>query len=339
VQNGTVTPTGTARPTLHDVAEHANVSKSLVSLALRGDPGVGEQTRLRILRSADELGYRSNALARSLREGRTMLIGAVLSSLDNPYHVEIVAGLEQAAEQAGLGVIMVHGSKDLDRRARHLDALLDLGVDGVVMIGSRTPAGQLQRAARRTPIVMVGRSESPIAGIDSVRNDDERGAALAVDHLVGLGRTGIAHVTSGDRPAGRARRRGYEAAMRERGLSGIRIIERESTPDLPAALAAAHADGVDAVFARNDVEAFDVLDAAVDAGLSVPGDLAVVGYDDTVLARRARPTLTSIVQPRQQMGALAVELLRERQGGRTDDRDEVLSPSIAVRASTAGWRR
>lgn len=316
------------KPTILDVAARAGVSKSLVSLALRGDPGVGAGARERILLAADELGYRSNVLARALRQQRTMLVGVVISSLDNPYHTEIVASVEQAAEAAGLSVLLAHGSRDRGRLAGRVDALLDLNVDGVVVVSSWLDAPTLQAAARRAPVVMVGRSLEPVAGIDSVNNDDEHGARLVVDHLVGCGRERIVHVTSSTRPAGVARRRGYEAAMRAHGL------DRHVRVAAPDAIGAALADGHHAVFARNDVEAFEVLDHAWDHGLSVPGDLAIVGYDDSALALRARPRLTSVHQPREIMGVRAVQLLTERLGGRAEDRHDVLEPTLVVRGTT-----
>lgn len=318
------------KPTILDVAARAGVSKSLVSLALRGDPGVGPRARARILAVADELGYRSNTLARALREQRTMLVGVVISSLDNPYHTEVVASVEQAAEGAGLSVLLAHGSRDRGRLAARVDALLDLNVDGLVVVSSWLDGPTLQAAARRAPVVMVGRSLEPVAGIDSVNNDDELGARLVVDHLVSRGRERILHVTSSTRPAGLARRAGYETAMRAHGLGRHTRVAR------PDELGPALADGHHAVFARNDVEAFEVLDHALDHGMSVPGDLAIVGYDDSALALRARPRLTSVHQPRELMGARSVQLLTERLGGRTGDRHEVLAPSLVVRGSTSG---
>lgn len=326
---------GTGRPTILDVAARAGVSKSLVSLALRDAPGVGARTRERILRAADELGYRSNMLARALRERRTMLIGAVLSSLDNPYHTQVVAAVEQAAEAAGLSVLLAHGSRERGRLDGRVESLLDLNVDGLLVVSSWVSAPTLQAAARRAPVVMLGRSLEPVAGIDSVNNDDEAGAALAVQHLVETGHERIAHLTSSRRPAGLARRSGYAVAMHAAGLDGaVRVIERERGAPAGPGVQAALDDGYDAVFARNDVEACDVLDHAWDRGIGVPDDLAVVGYDDSVLAQRSRPRLTSVHQPRTQMGELAVELLTERLAGRTADRHEVLAPRLVVRQSS-----
>ncbi|MGW6228362.1 LacI family DNA-binding transcriptional regulator, partial [Cellulosimicrobium cellulans] len=282
-------PDAPRRPTLLDVAAHAGVSKSLASLALRGDAGVSDRTRERIQNAADALGYRSNRLARALKQGRSMLLGVVLSSLDNPYHTEIVASVEAAAEADGLSVLLAHGSRDRGRLADRVQQLLDLAVDGLVVVSSWVEPQALTAAARRAPVVMVGRPAAPVAGVDTVNNDDERGAALVVDHLVATGRTRVAHVTGSRRPAGLARRAGYEAAMRAHGLGEhVRVVEHDgAVPPLEPLLDA----GYDAVFARNDVEAFDVLDQAHDLRLHVPGELAVVGYDDTALATRARQSI------------------------------------------------
>nr|WP_172151442.1 LacI family DNA-binding transcriptional regulator [Isoptericola chiayiensis] len=312
-----------------DVAAAAGVSKSLVSLALRGDPGVSERTRERILAVADQVGYRPSLSARTLKQGRSMLVGVVISSLANPYHTEIVASVEDAAEAQGLSVVLAHGSRERHRLADRVQQLGDLGVDGLVVVSSWVPAEVLTTAARRAPVVMVGRTAEPVPGIDSVNNDDEHGAALVVRHLAAQGHERIAHVNGSRRPAGTARRRGYEDAMAAVGLeSHVRTVEPDGVAELLAG-----PGRPTAVFARNDVEACDVLDHALDAGLAVPADLAVVGYDDTMLARRARPRLTTVQQQREVMGTRAVELLTGRLGGRADDVHEVLEPRLVVRAS------
>ncbi|MFI8527382.1 LacI family DNA-binding transcriptional regulator [Promicromonospora sukumoe] len=322
------------RPTIIDVATHAGVSKSLVSLALRDAPGVGAATRERILRVADELGYRSNTLAQGLRQRRSTLLGVVVSSLDNPYHTQVVESVEQAAQADGLSVLLAHGARDQGRLADRMNSLLDLNVAGLIVVSSWADPGTLQSAARRAPVIMVGRSLEPVAGIDSVNNDDELGAALVVRHLVAAGHERIAHLTSSRRPAGLARERGYRTAMAEHGLEAYtRVLRRHPGEAATGLLREATAEGSTAVFARNDVEAFDVLDHAWDHGLDVPDDLAVVGYDDSALALRARPRLTSVHQPRERMGELAAELLRERLGGRSEDRHEVLRPRLVPRAS------
>jgi DNA-binding LacI/PurR family transcriptional regulator len=331
---GAAPPSRRNRPTILDIADRAGVSKSLVSLALRNDPGVGARTRERILQVASEIGYRPHVLARALRERRTMRLGVTLTNLGNPYHTEVVAAVEEAAETAGLSVLLAHGKRAGGQLGERINTLLDLNLDGIVVISSWADPAMLQAASRRAPVVMIGRSLEPVEGVDSVNNDDEAGAALAVGHLAARGHEKILHVTSSPRPAGLARRRGYEAAMRTLGLDAYtRVLTWDRADALAPALGSALTDGYDAVFARNDVEAADVLDYAWDHGIAVPADLAVIGYDDSMLARRARPRLTSVHQPRTGMGARAVELLLERIDGRSEDRHEVHTPHLVVRES------
>ena len=322
------------RPTIVDVAAAAGVSKSLVSLALRGDRGVSEATSARILAAAERLGYRSNTLARSLVQGRTMMLGVLLTDLANPYHTEVVAGVEESADAEGFTVLLAHGQRDRARLARQLDALLRLNVDGVVVVSSWLEPRALADAAGRIPVVMVGRPEEFAPGVDTVANDDRAGAEAAVRHLAGLGHERIAHLSGTGRPASRARRRGYQETMEGLGLAGhVTVREIDDAPHgRERAADALLGTEPTAVFAVNDLAALAVLDRAYAAGTT---GLSVVGYDNTFLAQTVRPRLTSVDQPRSVMGNLAVRLLSERMGGRTEDRHEVLVPRLVVRDSTS----
>ncbi|GAB3709312.1 LacI family DNA-binding transcriptional regulator [Nocardiopsis nanhaiensis] len=324
------------RPTIVDVAAAAGVSKSLVSLALRGDHGVSPATSARILATADQLGYRSNTLARGLVQGRTMLLGVLLTDLANPYHTEVVSGVEESAEERGFTVLLAHGRRDPDRLSQQLDALLQLNVDGVVVVSSWLPPEALAAAARRVPLVVVGRPEAFTPGVDTVANDDLAGAEEAVSHLAGLGHERIAHLAGSGRPASRAREAGYRETMRALGLAGHISIRRVGDGQgREGAAAELLAEEPTAVFAANDLAALAVLDGAHESGRAAPGGVSVVGYDNTSLSETVRPRLTSVDQPRLVMGRLATRLLLERVGGRTGDRHEVLAPSLVVRASTA----
>ncbi|MEV2276685.1 LacI family DNA-binding transcriptional regulator [Nocardiopsis sp. NPDC049922] len=319
------------------MAAEAGVSKSLVSLALRGDAGVSEATGARILAAAERLGYRSNTLARGLVQGRTMILGVLLTDLANPYHTEVVAGVEEAADTGGFTVLMAHGRRDRARLAHQLDALLRLNVDGVVVVSSWVEPDALADAARRAPVVMVGRPERFTGGVDTVTNDDRAGAEAAVRHLAELGHERIAHLSGSRSPASRTRREGYGEAMGALGLDR-RVAVREIGDDPRGGERAAEAllaARPTAVFAVNDLAALAVLDRAHAEGIAVPEELSVVGYDNTALADTVRPRLTSVDQPRLVMGGLAVEMVVERLSGRTEDRHEVLTPSLVIRASTA----
>jgi DNA-binding LacI/PurR family transcriptional regulator len=324
------------RPTIVDVAKAAGVSKSLVSLALRGDSGVSEATRIRIAGVADQLGYRSNRLARSLVQGRTALFGAITTDLGNAYYTEILSGVEVAAENAGFGLLIGQGRRDAGRLASRLDDLIGLNVDGIVVVSSRVDPRVLASAASRMPIVVVGRMPDVVPGVDTVTSDDEAGAFAATSHLLGAGHRRIAFATASSRPAARARRAGYESAMRGAGADAL-ILVADDLGDLELRVRGVLGGGPrpTAVVASNDLTAVTVLDAAIDLGLDVPGDLAVVGYDNTALASLVRPRLSSVDQPSDSIGQLCVDLLLERLAGRSTDRHEVLAPALVVRASSA----
>ncbi|HEY7283745.1 MAG TPA: LacI family DNA-binding transcriptional regulator, partial [Actinomycetota bacterium] len=188
---GSGRPGRPAHPTIVDVARKAGVSKSLVSLALRGDPRVREEKRRAIRRAADQIGYRPNAVARSLVSRRTNVVGVMLSDLHNQYFVEVVDGIESEAHAAEYRALINTGARQPDREWDALETLLQLRTDGVILAGTVLPAARILAAASAVPLVLVAR-RSP--SVDSVANDDRLGARLAVEHLVALGHRRLAHV-------------------------------------------------------------------------------------------------------------------------------------------------
>jgi DNA-binding LacI/PurR family transcriptional regulator len=327
-------------PTILDVAERAGVSKSLVSLVLRGSPRVREEKRAAVLRAAEQLGYRPNAMARSLVRKRTNVIGVMLSDLHNIYFVEVVDGIEAEAVAAGYRALINTGSREADREWEAIETLLQLRTDGVILAGPVLPAARILSAAAAVPLVLVARaSRSPHA--DSVTNDDRAGARLAVDHLVALGHRDIAHVDGGHGAGSAARRAGYLDAMRAHGLAGSAVVvpgaftEDGGASGVDRLLASARRRPT-AVFVANDLAAVGALHALERQGLAVPADVSVVGYDNTSLAALGHIDLTTIDQPRRQIGATAVRLLLERlEGGRDRARHVVVAPSLVVRGTTA----
>lgn len=329
---GDVTHTTVRRPTILDVARVAGVSKSLVSLALRGDGGVSEATRQRITAVANDLGYRSNAVARALVQGRTSLIGAVATDLANPYHSEVIGGIERAADEAGFDVLIAHGRRDPQRVTARIERMIELNVDGIIVVSSLADPLVLHDVVRHAPIVVVGRMPTAVSAIDSIVSDDEGGVAAAVAHLLESGYGSVGFASASHRPAAQARLDGY--------LSALGAPHRARTYDLTGDTAAAIAsmltapDRPDAIIANNDVTAVTIVDAALDRSIGIPDQLAVVGYDDTALASLVRPSLTSISQPNDEIGRLAMAMLSERFAGRVDDRHEVIAPTLVVRGSS-----
>ena len=327
-------------PTIIDVAEAAGVSKSLVSLALGNKPGVKAETRQRIIDVAQRMGYRRNQWASALVGGPTRTIGVALTDLSNAYYTDVAVAIEEHAERADYGIVLVHGRRNTERLAAQLERLVALRVDGIVLVGSWVSSAHLARLADRVPIVVVGRLPDEVPGVDTVRNDDELGARLAVEHLVERGHRRIVHVSRSDRPASIGRRAGYRDSMRAAGLeSEIRIIgPKHWAAQWDEILESLVADpnAPTAVFASNDQAAHHVLVSALDAGIEVPDDLAIIGYDNSTLSTATRPDLTTIDQPRTLMGEQALDLLLSRMADNAAPQQHlVATPVLLARGSTA----
>lgn len=325
-------------PTIVDVAERAGVSKSLVSLVMRGAPNVSDEKRLAVTRAAEEIGYRPNAVARSLVRRRSYVIGVMVSDLHNPYFTEVMDGIEFAARAGGYHALFNSGGRTAAGEADAIDALLQLRTDGVVMAGPVLPPRRIAVVASSVPVVVVARhSRSPAH--DSITNDDRMGARLAVDHLVELGHRHIAHVDGGSGAGSAQRLAGFIEAMERHGLTASATIVRGSFTEeggrdgVTAVLRGR--DRATAIFVGNDLAAVGALDALDHHGLRVPEDVSLVGYDNIALAGLGHIDLTTIDQPRREMGVTAVRLLLERRDeDRRRARHLVVPPSLVVRGST-----
>lgn len=331
------------RPTIVDVAARAGVSKSLVSLVMRGSPRVAPGSRDAVLQAARELGYRPNAAARSLVRQRSSVLGCIVSDLHNPFFVEVADGIEEAAVASGYRALLSAGFLDPAREAAAMETMLELQADGLIMLGSMLETDAIETAARQLPLVVVGRETSSPA-MDSVRNDDAAGAGAVVDHLVGLGHRRIAHIHAGAVSDAGARRRGYERAMVRHGLAAeIRSVQGAFTDIGGFTAMRAIIESGDlptAVFAANDVAALGALEALDRAGVRVPEDISLVGYDDILSAHSRRVALTTVAQSSVELGRTAASLLLERlRQGRVEARHVVMAPSLVVRGTTAAPRR
>lgn len=327
----------TGRPTIVDVAKRAGVSKSLVSLVMRDSPNVSADKRSRVQHAASELGYRPNAMARSLVRARTNVIGVVLSDLQNPFFTEVAVRIEQAVLAAGYRALFNSGARDPRREEQAIDTLLALRTDGIVLTGPTVGDDVVRRVARETPVVVATR-ESRARLFDSVVSDDAAGAMMAVEHLIELGHRRIAHITGGVGAGARNRLTGYLLAMTRRDLQSV-VVEGAFTEAAGLAAASELFDNgapPTAVFAPNDFAAVGLLHALDDRGLSVPDDVSIVGFDDTWLAGLARIDLTTVRQDFRRIAATSVALLMERiDGKRSAARHVVLSPEMTIRSTTA----
>ena len=326
------------RPTMEDVAERASVSRALVSLAMNGSPRVSVEKRRAVLRAAQELGYRPNLIARILAQQRTHTLGVLVDDLRNPFFGEVVDGIEAAAADHGLRVLILNGRRDRQRELAAVETFLQFRVEGMALVGARIGDDDLASVGVSAPCVVVA-SGTVHPGVDTVGTDGRRGAELAVEHLAALGHRRIVHLDGAANVSAAERRAGYRAGMRAAGLGDL-IDVRPAGDDEADALAVVDAllaenEPPTAIFAFNDLLAAGALDRLDDAGLAVPGDISLVGFDNTFISALRHFSLTTINQPTLSMGRLAVTTLVERiSDGPGEPIRHTLQPELVVRGTT-----
>ncbi|MCD0446649.1 LacI family transcriptional regulator [Glycomyces sp. A-F 0318] len=329
------------RVTMADVAAKAGVSRTLVSLILRDQPGAGAATRDRVLRAADELGYRPDSAAQMLARGRSRTLGVMLD-LDQPFHAEMVKAVYPIAERLGYDVLLSAVAPGRDER-RALGALLGHRCEALVLLGSDADARLLASLAESAPTVVVGR-KAGAPGVDSVRTAETKGVRQAVDHLVELGHRRIVHIDGGKGPGSSDRRSAYRAAMRRRGLAEeVRVIPGAHDEDAGIAagtLLLGEESPPTAVLAANDRCALGLMHALRGGRVEVPGEVSVVGYDDSHLSHLSHINLTTVRQDTESIAEQAVRCAVERlEHAALPGRDVALDPKLIVRATTAPPRR
>jgi len=328
------------RATILSVAERAGVSKSLVSLVMRGSPHVSPARRQAVLRAARELGYRPNAMARGLVERRTRTVGVVISDMRNPWHVDLVESFQTVLQDHGLRALLGNGRLDRPTDESLTEAFLQLRVEGLCLVGSIPVSELILEAAQLVPSVVASGGDMKLPCVDTVANDDFHGAMLATDHLLDLGHEQIAHLGGCEGAVGSARRAGYEEAMRRRGLGAAIRVEWSDFTERAGYQAAirllAAAQRPSAIFAVADVACIGALSAADELGIEVPRDLSLVGYDNTYLAAIRHLSLTTVDPASKDVGRIAARALLERiQNPNQPAREQLIEPHLVVRGSSA----
>jgi LacI family transcriptional regulator len=328
---------------MKDVASLAGVAVGTVSNVLNHPDLVRPLTRARVEAAMEELGFIPNGSARQLRAGRSRCLGLVVLDVTNPFFTEVARGVEDYAQAAGYAVILCNSDEAHDKERRYLRVLEEQRVRGILITPVHGRSPELRRIRDRgTPVVLLDRPGS--AGQCSVAVDDRRGGEIAVSHLLGLGHRRIALVNGPTAIRQCADRRwGALRAVEHAGLDPAAVLTEITVPAMnPRGGAAAaeellrDAPAATGVFCANDMLALGLLRGLSQAGVSAPGDLAVVGYDDIEFAADAAVPLTSVRQPKYQLGRAAAELLLDEadRPAEHEHRRIVFTPEIVVRASS-----
>src|ERR1700676_77022 len=311
--------------TIKDVARESGVNISTVSRALNNSYGVNEQTREHVTAVAARLNYRPNRVARGLVTGRSHSLGLILSDVRNPFFAEVARGAEDAARTSACDLVLCNSDLDADKQMQYVQSLQEKRIDGIMMnsVSMLSREQQAQLAASGVPIVLLNRPATNHT-FSTVCADNESGGALAAQYLLGLGHRKIAHLT-GPRQHGNLsdRTRGFVRALQsaEHPVQPIVLHGKfnfDGGTELTRKLLDEHPD-VTAIFAANDVMAFGVVQAVLDRGIRIPEELSLIGFDNIEFSVIVHPPLTTIHQPKYEMGHAAVEILL-RMAGEKDKR-------------------
>lgn len=334
------------RVSIKDIAKAAGVSHSTVSRALSDSPLVSAATKERIRLLAREMGYSPDAQARSLVMGRTHTIGVVVTTITDPFIGGILQAIETTAQDHGYSVILASSNDSSEREIAAAETLQSKRVDGVIVTSSRVGVlhqGRLERLG--VPVVLINSLVQHRGRYTfSISVDNRHGGLQATEHLIQQGHRRIAYVAApDDRSDNMERLDGYREALTGAGidLDPLLLVQGTGRPGggqrvLPGLLGLE--DRPTAVFCYNDMTAIGLIHAAHAAGLSLPGDLAVVGFDDIVFARYVHPALTTVAQPVAELGKGAVEMVLSLHANGNSDpatsTDRILPGGLVVRASS-----
>ena len=327
--------------TIVDVAQEAEVSYATVSRVINNGAHVRPEKRERVLRAMAKLGFTVNQQARSLRAGRSQVIGLLVHDLGTSYIGEIIRGIEAELSAASYDLMLYTTHRRKTKEATYVSAITRGMADGLLLVLPRNPEAYLESLRQRHfPYVLIDHQ-----GIDetgpAVGATNWQGAYDATQHLLGLGHRRIGFIT-GQVEMGCARDRlaGYRAALAAAGLPADPALVQEGDFFQPDGFAGARAllalpQPPSAIFASNDVSAFGVMEAVRDAGKRLPDDMSIVGFDDIPQAAQVNPTLTTVRQPLEQMGRTAARMLLEIIGNPDRPAARVELPTdLIVRAST-----
>ncbi|MBE3572630.1 MAG: LacI family DNA-binding transcriptional regulator [Moorella humiferrea] len=337
-----------AGATIYDVAKKAGVSISTVSRVLNNSSRVKESNRERVLQAIEELGYERNLLAAALMKKNTHTLGLIIADIANPFYAEIARAVEDKAAENHYNVIVCNTDNDLKKEAAYIAILRQKRIDGIIFTTPEINNHNIKKLYQEQPdfpMVLIG---SRIEGctIDTVLVDNSLGTTEAMQYLTSLGHRRIGFIYGLPTTlSSKERLTGYLNYLVDNGMARDNKLIRGGAFKIENGYQKAREllqleDPPTAIFAANDLIAIGALEAAREMGIEVPGELSILGYDNTSLATITFPRLTCVAQPMAEMGARAAEMVIERiQGRRSSPEVVTLLPRLVIRDSTGPLRR
>ncbi|HZG87862.1 LacI family DNA-binding transcriptional regulator [Paenibacillus sp.] len=329
--------------TIDVVAKKAGVSKATVSRILNGNYlQMTKETKERVLAVINELNYRPNVYAQGLKSTKTNVLGIVLSNLKNPFWATVLEGFEDACKKKGYSVMICNSNEDRQQEEELVRGLRYRKVDGIVV--NPTSGNQplfAELAEEKYPIVFINRRLEGV-NTDNVIVDNRKGATMAVEHFVRLKKQRLAALVYPYQGISTWQERieGFEEALLKHGLDKqqyqIRVIDQREGAANAAVKQLMDGFKPDAIFSTNNMMTLEIMEAVKECGLTIPDDVALIGYDETVWSKHLNPPLTTVNQPAAQLGALAAQKLIKRiesKSKRPRASTEVLEPNLIVRRS------
>jgi LacI family fructose operon transcriptional repressor len=324
--------------TIKDVAAEAGVSIATVSRVLRDKPHVSDGLRQRVLAAVEELGYRPNLVARNLRARESTTLGLIVSDIRNPFFTDISRAVEDLAHEKGYSVFFCNSDENPEKERIYLNLMHDENVAGVIFSPTRRTAANFSAQDVQYPVVVVDRALGN-GEVDMVLIDNEEAGYRLANHLIGNGYRRLAGIFGEASTTGRARRRGFRAALREHQLTPV--ADGLTAPRIEAGYAAVRTlleakEPPDAILATNSLLTAGALKAIKASNRAIPDEVALAGFDETTWSTLVTPPLTVIAQPTYDIGRTATDLLLQRiDNPERPARTTILKGKLITRASTA----
>jgi LacI family transcriptional regulator len=322
--------------TIYDVAREANVSMATVSRVVNGNPNVKPTTRKKVLATIERLGYRPNAVARGLASKKTTTVGAIIPDISSIFFAELARGIEDIATMYKYNIILSNSDQNKDKEIQLINTMLEKQVDGIIFMGGNISEEHVQQFSTASVPVVLAATFDDTDSIPSVNIDYEEAAYEATNYLIEKGNKKVAFISGKEAyTINQLKYQGYLRAMKEANLnivedyiltgdytyeSGIETVEKlMNLSDKPTA-----------IFTASDAIALGAIHGAQDLGYKVPEDIEVFGFDNTKLATMVRPTLSTVVQPTYDIGAVAMRLLTKYMNKEEVEENKVVLPHRLV---------